>query len=166
MYLILTSESFKEGEYLGQDHVLSAAYGFGCEGGNLSPQLSWSGAPADTKSFAVTCYDPDAPTGSGFWHWVVANIPASVSSLPLGAGDPASGRMPAGAIEVRTDFSKPGYGGPCPPPGAHVHRYIFTVYAVSMAQLPVTADTSAAIVGFYLNFNTLAKASLIGLYKR
>jgi Raf kinase inhibitor-like YbhB/YbcL family protein len=166
MSLILTSESFKEGEYLGQEHVLSAAYGFGCEGGNLSPQLSWSGAPADTKSFAVTCYDPDAPTGSGFWHWVVANIPASVSSLPLGAGDPASGRMPAGALEVRTDFSKPGYGGPCPPPGAHVHRYIFTVHAVSMAQLPVTADTSAAIVGFYLNFNTLAKASLIGLFKR
>jgi Raf kinase inhibitor-like YbhB/YbcL family protein len=166
MSLILTSESFAEGEYLARAHVLSAAYGFGCEGDNLSPQLAWSGVPADTRSFAVTCYDPDAPTGSGFWHWVVANIPAGVTSLPLGAGDPASGRMPAGALEVRTDFGKPGYGGPCPPPGAHVHRYIFTVHAVSMAQLPVDADTSAAIVGFYLNFNTLAKASLIGLYKR
>jgi Raf kinase inhibitor-like YbhB/YbcL family protein len=166
MPMILTSENFAEGDYLAQPHVLSAAYGFGCAGDNQSPQLSWTGAPAETKSFAVTCYDPDAPTGSGFWHWVVANIPASVTSLPMGAGDPASGKMPAGALEVRTDFSKPGYGGPCPPPGAHVHRYIFTVHAVSMIELPVTAETSAAIVGFYLNFNTLAKASLIGLFKR
>ncbi|MCC7122099.1 MAG: YbhB/YbcL family Raf kinase inhibitor-like protein [Gammaproteobacteria bacterium] len=166
MSLILTSDDFAEGDYLKQPHVLSAAYGFGCDGDNLSPQLAWSGAPAETKSYAITCYDPDAPTGSGFWHWVVANIPAQVAALPRGAGDPASGRMPVGALEVRTDFGKPGYGGPCPPPGAHVHRYIFTVHAVSMTQLPVTADTSAAIVGFYLNFNTLAKASLIGLFKR
>lgn len=166
MSLILTSASFQEGDYLGPDHVLSEAYGFGCKGANLSPQLAWTGAPPETKSFAVTCFDPDAPTGSGFWHWVVANIPATVSALPLGAGDPASGKMPAGALEVRTDFSKPGYGGPCPPQGAHVHRYIFTVHAVSMASLPVTADTSAAIVGFYLNFNTLEKASLIALFKR
>ncbi len=166
MSMILTSDSFAEGDYLGQPHVLSAAYGFGCSGDNLSPQLAWSGAPSETKSLAITCYDPDAPTGSGFWHWVVANIPATVSALPLGAGDPASGKMPAGALEVRTDFSKPGYGGPCPPAGAHVHRYIFTVHAVSMVALPVTADTSAAVVGFYLNFNTLAKASLIALFKR
>ncbi len=166
MSLILTSESFAEGDYLDHKHLLSAAYGFGCAGDNLSPQLSWTGAPPDTKSFAVTCFDPDAPTGSGFWHWVVANIPATVNALPLGAGDPASGKMPAGALEVRTDFSKPGYGGPCPPPGAHVHRYIFTVHAVSMAELPVTSETSAAIVGFYLHFNTLAKASLIGLFRR
>lgn len=166
MSLKLTSESFAEGDYLKMEHVLSAAYGFGCEGGNLSPHLAWSGAPADTKSFAITCYDPDAPTGSGFWHWVVANIPADVTALPLGAGNPANGTMPGGAVEVRTDFGKPGYGGPCPPPGAHVHRYIFTVYAVGVAQLPVNADTSAAIVGFYLHHNTLAKASLIGLYKR
>lgn len=166
MSLILTSESFAEGEYLKKEQVLSAAYGFGCEGDNLSPQLSWTGAPAATKSFAVTCYDPDAPTGSGFWHWVVVNIPPGVAALPLGAGDPAASKMPAGALEVRTDFGKPGYGGPCPPPGSNVHRYIFTVYAVGLAQLPVTADTSAAVVGFHLNFNTLAKASLIGLYRR
>ncbi len=166
MALILKSENFKEGDYLGTEHVLSEAFGFGCKGNNLSPQLSWSGAPEGTKSFAVTCFDPDAPTGSGFWHWVVANIPAHVTSLPLGAGDPASGKMPAGALEVRTDFGKPGYGGPCAPEGHHVHRYVFTVHAVSLAQLPVTADTSAAIVGFYLNFNTLEKASLIGLFRR
>ena len=166
MGLVLTSSNFKDGDYLGMDHVLSEAYGFGCTGGNLSPQFAWSGAPADTKSFALTCYDPDAPTGSGFWHWVVANIPANVTSLELGAGDPKSGKMPAGALEVRTDFGAPGYGGPCPPQGLGVHRYIFTLFAVSMAQLPVTADTSAAIVGFYLNFNTLAKASITGLFRR
>ena len=162
----LTSASFKDGDYLGKDHVLSTAYGFGCDGGNKSPELRWEGAPAGTKSFAVTCFDPDAPTGSGFWHWVVVNIPASVTGLALDAGNPASGKLPAGALQVRTDFGKPGYGGPCPPEGDHPHRYLFTVFAVSMEALPVTADTSAAVVGFYLNFNTLAKAALMGLFKR
>ena len=162
----LTSDSFKDGDYLKQAHVLSADYGFGCGGANQSPHLRWEGAPAGTKSFAVTCFDPDAPTGSGFWHWVVANIPPNVTELPLNAGNPASGKMPAGALQVRTDFGKPGYGGPCPPQGDHPHRYLFTVFAVSMDALPVTADTAAAVVGFYLNFNTLAKASLMGLFKR
>ena len=166
MALSLSSESFNDGDYLSVDHVLSEAYGFGCNGKNLSPQLAWQGAPEGTKSFALSCFDPDAPTGSGFWHWVVANIPANVTSLALGAGDPASGKMPAGTLEVRTDFGAPGYGGPCPPEGMHVHRYIFTLHAVSMPELPVTADTSAAVVGFYLNFNTIEKATLIALYKR
>ena len=166
MGLIITSESFKEGEFLATPHVLSEAYGFGCKGNNLSPQLSWSNVPDGTRSFALTCFDPDAPTGSGFWHWVVANIPADVRSLPLGAGDPASGKMPAGGLEVRTDFGKPGYGGPCAPEGHNVHRYLFTVHAVSLTSLPVTADTSAAIVGFYLNFHTLEKATIIGMFKR
>lgn len=160
------SDSFKDGDYLGPDHVLSADYGFGCRGGNRSPHLVWEGAPAETKSFAVTCFDPDAPTGSGFWHWVVVNIPPNVSQLALDAGNPASGTLPAGALSVRTDFGKPGYGGPCPPEGDHPHRYLFTVHAVSMDALPVTADTSAAVVGFYLNFNSLAKAALMGLCKR
>jgi Raf kinase inhibitor-like YbhB/YbcL family protein len=163
--MILTSDNFNNGDYLGMDHILSEAYGFGCKGGNRSPQLSWSGAPADTKSFAVHCYDPDAPTGSGFWHWVVANIPAGTTSLPLGAGDAAAGTLPAGALQVRTDFGQPGYGGPCPPQG-EVHRYVFTVFAVGIDKLPVTADTSAAVVGFYLHFNTLAKASITGLFRR
>lgn len=159
------SDSFKDGDYLAQQHILSAEYGFGCEGGNNSPHLKWSDAPAGTKSFAVTCFDPDAPTGSGFWHWVVVNIPAGTTELPLGAGKPGKGKLPAAALEVRTDFGKPGYGGPCPPKGDHPHRYLFTVHAVSLDQLPVNADTSAAVVGFYLNFNTLAKASIMGLFK-
>ena len=159
------SSSFNDGDYLGQQHILSADFGFPCAGSNLSPHLKWAGAPEGTKSFAVTCFDPDAPTGSGFWHWVVVNIPASVTELPLGAGTPATNKMPAGSLQVRTDFGKPGYGGPCPPKGDHPHRYLFTVHAVSMDALPVTADTSAAVVGFYLNFNTLAKAAIMGLYK-
>ncbi len=162
----VASSSFNDGDYLGEVHALSEAYGFGCTGGNQSPQLSWTDAPAGTKSFAVTCFDPDAPTGSGFWHWVVVNIPANVSSLDADAGSMQSGKLPDGALQVRTDFSAPGYGGPCPPEGDHPHRYIFTVHAVKEEALPVTEDTSAAVVGFMLHFNTLEKSALMGLYKR
>jgi len=162
----ISSTSFRDGDYLPLDHVLSADYGFGCGGGNRSPHLRWDDAPPGTRSFAVMCFDPDAPTGSGFWHWVVVNIPASVRELPLDAGNPAAGTLPSGALQVRTDFGKPGYGGPCPPAGDHPHRYLFTVYAVSEPSLQVTADTSAAVVGFQLNFKSLAKATIMGLYKR
>jgi Raf kinase inhibitor-like YbhB/YbcL family protein len=162
----LTSTSFKDGDYLEADHVLSAEYGFGCSGGNVSPQLAWSGAPQGTRSIALTCYDPDAPTGSGFWHWVVVNIPANVTELPLGAGNPKSGNIPAGALQIRNDVGTPEYVGPCPPQGDHPHRYLFTVFAVGVDALPVNADSSAAVVGFNLHFNTLAKAELMGLFKR
>ena len=162
----LTSTSFADGDYLGADHILSKDFGFGCAGGNKSPQLSWHNAPAGTKSFALTCFDPDAPTGSGFWHWLVVNIPHDVTSLEFDAGNPAGGNLPAGALQTRTDFGVPGYGGACPPEGDHPHRYLFTIHAVGMDTLPVEADTSAAVVGFNLHFNTLAKAALMGLYKR
>ena len=165
MTLSVTSDSFKDGDYLTNDFVLSADFGFGCSGGNKSPHLKWSGAPEGTKSFAVTCYDPDAPTGSGFWHWLVVNIPANVTELALGAGS-TGGELPPGALQTRTDFGAPGYGGPCSPPGSHPHRYLFTVFAVNADKLNVKADTSAAIVGFNLNFNTLAKAAIMGLFKR
>jgi Raf kinase inhibitor-like YbhB/YbcL family protein len=161
----VTSNSFKDGDYLARDHVLSADFGFGCAGGNVSPHLTWSGAPAGTKSFAVSCYDPDAPTGSGFWHWVVCNIPANVTELAAGAGS-AGGKMPAGALQSRTDYGTAGYGGPCPPEGDHPHRYLFTVFAVGKDRLDANADTSAAVIGFQLHFNTLAKATIMGLYKR
>ena len=165
MAFTVTSTSFKDGDYLGPDFVLSEDFGFGCAGGNKSPQLKWSGAPEGTKSFAVTCFDPDAPTGSGFWHWLVVNIPPNTTELALGAGSPG-GKLPAGALQTRTDFGKPGYGGPCSPPGSHPHRYLFDVFAVSADKLPVEADTSAAVVGFNLHFTTLAKATIMGLYKR
>ncbi len=166
MTLRLTSASFADGDYLDERHVLSEAYGFGCAGGNASPQLAWDGAPEGARSFALTCYDPDAPTGSGFWHWLVVNIPVETRALPAGAGDPASGLMPPGALQTRTDFGAPGYGGPCPPQGDHPHRYLFTLFAVSEERLPLTADAMPAVVGFTLNFNTLEKTSLMGLYRR
>src|SRR6202163_439575 len=165
MAFAVSSNSFKDGDYLGKDFILSADFGFGCAGGNQSPHLAWSGAPSETKSFAITCFDPDAPTGSGFWHWVVVNIPASVTELPLDAGNPKTSAMPRGARQVRTDFGAPGYGGPCPPQGDHPHRYIFTVFAVGVDQFSITADTSAAVVGFMLHFNTLAPGEIEGLYK-
>jgi Raf kinase inhibitor-like YbhB/YbcL family protein len=166
MAFTVRSNNFKDGDYLAQEHILSADYGFGCEGGNKSPHLAWSGAPAGTKSFAVTCFDPDAPTGSGFWHWLVINIPANVTELPLDAGHRSSPKLPNGALATRTDFGAPGYGGPCPPAGDHPHRYLFTVFAAGSETLQATADTSAAVIGFQLHFNTLAKAAIMGLYKR
>jgi Raf kinase inhibitor-like YbhB/YbcL family protein len=127
--------------------------------GNSSPHLKWSGAPEGTRSFAITCYDPDAPTGSGFWHWTVANIPADVSEIPAG------GPVPSGAVEGRTDFGEPGFGGAAPPPGHGPHRYIFTVFAVDTDRLDVTPDNSGAVFGFNLHFHTLAKASITATYE-
>ncbi len=161
----VTSQSFNDGDYLAMDHVLAEKYGFGCSGGNQSPHLAWSGAPSGTRSYAVTCYDPDAPTGSGFWHWVVANIPASVTELAPDAGNPASGKMPAGAVTVRNDVGTREYVGPCPPQGDHPHRYYFTVFAVGTDALSVTPETTPAVVGFQLHFNTLDKAEIVGLFK-
>ena len=166
MALTLSSNSFKEGETLKMDQILSADYGFGCAGGNKSPHLAWSSIPEGTKSFAVTCFDPDAPTGSGFWHWVVVNIPAGTTELPLDAGNPKAGALPKGALQTRTDFGAPGYGGPCPPEGHGPHRSVFTVFAVRQETLPVNADTSAAVIGFHLHFATSAKATLTGKFQR
>lgn len=138
--------------------------GFGCAGGNQSPQLEWSGAPAATKSFAVTMYDPDAPTGSGWWHWVVYGIPASVHTLESGAGQP--GKLPDGAKHGRNDFGTMDFGGACPPVGDKPHRYTITVYALKTDKLDVPADASPAMIGFMLNANRLATATLTGKYGR
>ena len=165
MAFTVTSNSFKDGDYLPKDFILSADFGFGCAGGNTSPHLKWSGAPAGTRSFALTCFDPDAPTGSGFWHWVVVNIPANVTELALGAGSKGA-KVPDGALMTRTELGDSGYLGPCPPEGDHPHRYLFTVFAVGTDKLDVTADTSPAVVGFNLHFNTLARAEIMGLFKR
>jgi Raf kinase inhibitor-like YbhB/YbcL family protein len=139
--------------------------GFGCSGGNVSPALTWSNPPAGTKSFALLMHDPDAPTGSGWWHWVVYNIPATQSSLPAGAGDPQKKLLPAGAVQGRSDFGTPGYGGPCPPPGAP-HHYYLRLYALKDAKLDVPADATAAYIGFTVRAHSLAKAELMGLYGR
>lgn len=140
--------------------------GFGCTGENVSPSLAWKNPPAGTKSFAVTVYDPDAPTGSGWWHWVVFNLPASTTSLPLGAGDKSGSKLPAGAVQGRTDFGAPGWGGPCPPVGDKPHRYIFTVHALKTDKIEVPADATAALVGFMIHANRLGQASFVGRYGR
>ncbi len=141
--------------------------GFGCTGENVSPQLSWENAPADTKSFAITMYDPDAPTGSGFWHWVLFNLPANTTELKTGAGDVAKGLLPAGAIQSATDFGQPGYGGPCPPQGHGLHTYIITVYALKTPVLQgLDKNTTPPLVGYNIHFSTLAKASIVMYYQR
>jgi Raf kinase inhibitor-like YbhB/YbcL family protein len=163
--LTLTSPDLKEGGTIADEQLLT---GFGCTGANISPALSWSGAPADTRSFAVHMLDPDAPTGSGWWHWVVFNIPPTATSLPKDAGNLKKKLMPKGAIQSRTDFGTPGYGGPCPPAGDKPHRYQVTVFAVDVDKLPIAKNdkASAASVGFDLHFHTLAKTTLTALYGR
>jgi hypothetical protein len=140
--------------------------GFGCDGGNVSPALAWKDPPPGTKSFAVTVYDPDAPTGSGWWHWVVFNIPVDVVALPAGFGDPAAGRGPRGPVQSVTDFGKPGYGGPCPPQGDKPHHYVFTVHALKVDRLDLDDKAMPALVGFMLSANRLGKASFTGMYGR
>ncbi len=138
--------------------------GFGCEGENQSPQIEWSAAPAGTKSFAVTVYDPDAPTGSGWWHWVVYDIPASVKKLDTGAG--RADRLPKGAKHGRNDYGDFAFGGACPPVGDKPHRYIVTVHALKVEKLDVPAEASSALIGYMLNANRLGTATLTGLYSR
>ena len=137
--------------------------GWDCTGKNVSPALSWSGAPKGAKSFAVSIFDSDAPTGSGFWHWWVANIAGRRDRIAEGAGSGTG--LPASAVQVRNDFGSTGYGGPCPPKGMP-HHYHITVYALDTDKLDVDKDASPAVVGFNVHGHTLAKATLVGLYGR
>jgi Raf kinase inhibitor-like YbhB/YbcL family protein len=154
----LTSSEIKDGEQMGNAHVQN---GSGCSGADISPALSWSGAPKSAKSFAVTVFDPDAPTGSGWWHWTIVNIPNHVHSLPADAGNRDGSRVPSGAVQGRTDFGKPGYGGPCPPLGDKAHHYHFKVWALKVEQLPIDSESSGALVGYMLNVNSVASAELV-----
>jgi Raf kinase inhibitor-like YbhB/YbcL family protein len=154
----LWSRDIQDGAPLPQAQVFN---GMGHSGGNVSPHLAWEGAPAGTESFVLTCYDPDAPTGSGWWHWVVANIPADVAELPTGAS--GKGLLPAGALETRTDYGQPGFGGAAPPPGPP-HRYVFTIHALKAKTIPVDREASGALVGFMVHMNGIGKATLTATY--
>jgi Raf kinase inhibitor-like YbhB/YbcL family protein len=157
----VTSPDFVTKGRIDLSHVYN---GMGCTGQNISPALAWSNAPAGTKSFAVTMYDPDAPTGSGWWHWVMYNIPASTTSLPAGAGNGRN--APRGSAEGMTDFGTKGYGGPCPPVGDKPHHYHVTVFALKTDKLDVPGNATSAMIGYNLNGNKIATARLTGLYGR
>lgn len=159
----LTSPDFTEGGTLPQRFEFN---GFGCAGDNQSPALRWSGAPAGTQSFAVTMYDPDAPTGSGWWHWSVVNIPASVTELRADAGAAGGAKLPAGASHVRIDYGVAAWGGTCPPAGDVPHRYVFTVHALKVPRLDLPADATAALAGYMINANSLGQATLTARYGR
>jgi Raf kinase inhibitor-like YbhB/YbcL family protein len=151
----LSSPDFKSGRFPPELYFNS----FGCTGGNVSPELHWSGAPAGTKSFVIMIYDPDAPTGSGFWHWGVANIPSDATSLPRGASSDPS-KLPAGVVQTNTDYGAPGYGGPCPPTGSD-HHYQFTIWALKVDKLDVSDKTTGAVLGFMTRANAIAHATFV-----
>ncbi|CAM3961939.1 putative kinase inhibitor [Vibrio aerogenes CECT 7868] len=150
--LELSSPDIQEGEHLSSSLFFN---GFGCSGKNISPRLSWRDIPAETKSFAVTVYDPDAPTESGWWHWSVINIPAGVHTLKSGQSIAA-----VGGKEIRNDFGQTAFGGACPPPGHGMHRYQFTVWALPYKKMPVPDSASAALVGYMLNQDAIAQSRI------
>jgi Raf kinase inhibitor-like YbhB/YbcL family protein len=160
---VLTSPTIGSNLFLTEKQVFN---GFGCSGENKSPGLKWAGIPKGTKSLAITVYDPDAPTGSGWWHWIVYNIPGNISELQEDAGKPNSDLLPLGAIQGRTDYGTHAFGGACPPIGDKPHRYIFTVHALKIEKIEVPPEASAALIGFMINSNSLGKASFTAKYGR
>lgn len=160
--LTLTSSDIAAGQLMTSTQVYA---GFGCTGENMSPHLSWSGAPEGTASFALLVFDPDAPTGSGWWHWQLINIPSDVTTLAANSGNTDGSTTPDGSLQMRNDFGEHGFGGACPPEGHGAHRYQFTIYALSTV-LDVPKTASAALVGYMVNANALASSTLEALYER
>ena len=158
----LESKDISAGELMSDTHEFE---GFGCSGANLSPQLSWSGAPEGTQAFALLVHDPDAPTGSGWWHWQVVNIPNTVTSLSVGAGDVSGDLLPEGSVQISNDYGYKGFGGACPPEGHGLHRYQFTLHALSQ-ELELPEDASGALTGYMVNAHSLAKSTIEALYQR
>ncbi len=161
--LTLSSNDIAAGEYMSKKHEYN---GFGCTGEDLSPHLTWSNAPKGTKSYAITAYDPDAPTGSGWWHWQVVNIPANVTELASGAGSSKTNLAPKGSMQIESDYGTRGFGGACPPKGHGVHHYRFTVHALSVEHLALPENASGALAGYMINANTIESSTIEALYKR
>jgi Raf kinase inhibitor-like YbhB/YbcL family protein len=159
----LTSQSFEDGQVWGNEQVSGI---MGAGGSDVSPQLSWSGFPEETRSFAVTVYDPDAPTGSGFWHWAVANLPATVTDLPAGVGDGSAEGFPGGAITLANDAGLKRFVGAAPPAGHGPHRYYVAVHAVKVEKLDLPEGSTPAYLGFNLFSNAIARAVIVGTYEQ
>ncbi|MHB1678437.1 MAG: YbhB/YbcL family Raf kinase inhibitor-like protein [Sulfuriferula sp.] len=159
-----SSPDIPAGQLIPQDYVYN---GFGCTGNNVSPAINWKNPPKGTLSFAVTMHDPDAPTGgAGFWHWMVVNLPDTMTGLARGDGELNSPHLPKGAIQIRNDYGQAAWGGPCPPVGDKPHRYNFTVYALRTNQFVIPPGASASYVGFMLNSHAIALARFTALYGR
>jgi Raf kinase inhibitor-like YbhB/YbcL family protein len=168
---ILTATTLMAGNFTlessdleGQLTTVQEFNGFGCSGENKSPELHWSNVPKGTKSFAITVYDPDAPTGSGWWHWMVVNISAKTTSIKTDAS--AQKTLPKGAVETMTDYGTASFGGACPPKGDKAHTYMFTLYALDTEKLDVTAKSDSALVGYMINSHVIEKASMVSYYER
>lgn len=159
----LISKDISHGEMMDNKQEFN---GFGCTGGDLSPHLKWENAPEGTKSFAITVYDPDAPTGSGWWHWQVVNVPTSVTELATGAGSTNTSPLFKGSRQIRNDYGVEGFGGACPPEGHGVHRYRFTVHALSVDKLELPENASGALTGYMINQHTIESSSIESLYER
>lgn len=159
----LSSNDISEGKFMDKKQEFN---GFGCTGEDLSPQLKWSNAPAGTKSFAITTYDPDAPTGSGWWHWQIVNIPATVTELATNAGSAKEDLAPMGSLQIENDYGVRGFGGACPPQGHGVHHYRFIIYALSAEKLDLPEHASGALTGYMIKANTLASSTIEALYQR
>ena len=161
--LILTSEDVVQGGYMDKKQEFN---GFGCSGEDLSPHLKWSNPPIGTKSFAITAYDPDAPTGSGWWHWQVINLPSNILELSSNAGSVKQDLLPTGAEHIQNDYGTKGFGGACPPKGHGVHHYRFTVHALSIERIELPENASSALTGYMINANTIESSTIESLYKK
>jgi len=161
--LTLSSNDIAQGKFMAKAQVYN---GFGCSGGDVSPHLKWSNAPQGTKSFAITAYDTDAPTGSGWWHWQVVNIPMDVMEVATGAGDTKTNFAPTGSAQINNDYGSRGFGGACPPEGHGVHHYRFTIHALSVEKLELPEDASGALTGYMINAHTIESSTIESLYKR